>query len=427
MGPENLVSSQAVVSNGVLAPDGPAYSALVLYNQTQITPDASAALIEFAQGGLPIYIVGSLPNATIGIVGQDQVSTNFEKLLEYDVVRVLSTEEFSAATLATDGVPARVRLNGDSNGSSLYTFWTSSAESSSDYVYLYNAGSDAMFNISFSASAQTEMVSLNAWTGEQTPIAVYQATDSDITTEVSLRANQTTIIALQPSSAARDAVHAVARSSNVKKIRFTDDGFLEAWVSDASDAWVILSNDTKIVLPGANVTNEAVTILGPWDLVVEAYGPSPNNDTLEGNTTTIDLGTLTDLAPWTKIDGIQNASGVGTYSTQFQWSEDSQVAVVVSFGPVLNTLRAWVNGKQIPAVDPTSPVADITNFVVDGENSIEIEVTTTLFNAVKANVDRVFSIGYGPQTPAYYTEADWQEYGLLGPVELSIMRKMIVA
>lgn len=284
-----------------------------------------------------------------------------------------------------------------------------------------------MFNISFAASAQTELISLNAWTGEQSPIAFYQASDSDITTEVSLKANQTTIIAMQTSSASRDAVHAVARSSNVETIRFTDDGFLEAWVSEFSDAWVTLSNGIKMILPGANVSDEPVTTLGPWSMVVEAYGPSPNNDTLEGNTTTIDLGTLKDLAAWTKIDGIQNASGVGTYWTQFQWSENSQVAAIISFGPVLNTLRAWVNGKQIPAVDPTNPVADITNFVVDGENSIEIEVTTTPFNAIKANVNRVFSISYSPQTPAYYIEADWQESGLVGPVELSILRKIIVA
>lgn len=106
MGPENLVSTPAVVIDGVLAPDGPAYSALILYNQTQINPDASAALVEFAQGGLPIYVVGSFPNTTIGDTGQDQVSANMAKLLKYDVVRVLSTEEFSAATLATDDVPA---------------------------------------------------------------------------------------------------------------------------------------------------------------------------------------------------------------------------------------------------------------------------------------------------------------------------------
>ncbi|KAI1843421.1 hypothetical protein JX265_013303 [Neoarthrinium moseri] len=425
LGPANLVSDRAVVTDGVLATDGPGYKALVIYNQTQITPGASAALVEFAEGGLPIYIVGSVPNTTVGAMGQQEVSANVAKLLEHEAVRLLSPEEFSPSTLAADGVLARANLSASSNASGLYTFWTSDTEHKSEYVYLYNTGADAIFNVTFTVPCDTKPVVLNAWNGEQIPIALYEATSHGITTEVRLKANQTTIVAFQPMQGTTPAaLHAVARSPNVEAIRLTDSGCLEAWVSNFSEAWVTLSNGIRATLLGPNITDEGVKALGPWDLVVEAYGPSANNDTLEGVVTTINVGTLEDLRPWTKIAGIQNASGIGTYSSRFRLSKDSKEAVIISFGPVLNTLRAWVNGKQVPPIDPANPVVDISKFVVDGDNSIEVAVTTTLFNAVKANVDRIFSIGYGPQSPTYYTGEDWQDFGLIGPVELRILRKI---
>ncbi|ETS77966.1 hypothetical protein PFICI_10028 [Pestalotiopsis fici W106-1] len=427
LGPQNLVSDQARVTNSVLAAEGPAYKALILYNQTQITANTSAALVEFAQEGLPIYIVGSIPNTTVGSTGQEEVSANMANLIKYEVVHLLSTEDFSPSTLRADGIPARTSLNDIYNASGLYTFWTSETESKSDYVYLYNAGDDATFNVSFAVTSDVEAVILDAWSGKQSTMAVYETSSTGITTKVSLKANQTTIIALQPPQGPRAAVHAVNYSSNIDAVHFTDDGLLEALVSDSSEAWMTLSNGSQVILPRDSRSDEMSIILGPWDLTVESHGPSLDNDTLEGNTTIIKIGTLPELTPWTNIDGLEQVSGVGTYSTSFQWFRDSQAAICIDFGPVLNTLRAWINGNQISPVDPTNPTADISNFVVNGENTIQVKVTSTLFNAVRANVDRVFSIGYGPSTPAYYTEQDWQEFGLIGPVELRTFRKIILA
>ncbi|KAJ3960348.1 hypothetical protein N0V92_003020 [Colletotrichum tropicale] len=266
LGPSNLVSDHAKVVDGVLAPEGPGYTALIIYNQSQITPNASSALVSFAQSGLPIYIVGPLPNVTIGINGQEEVSSSMDELL----------------------------------------------------------------------------------------------------------------------------------------------------------------TQNSITLPPAAIPAQAVITLSPWHLVVNSYGPSADNDPLEGEVTTIDVGQLDSLRPWTNISGIEHLSGVGTYSTNFEWVVDDQAAVTINFGTVLNTLRASVNGKQLAPVDPTDPVADISRFIITGNNTLRVEVTTTLFNSVKANVDRVFSIGFGPQTPTYYTEAAWEKFGLIEPVELRSIRSLTV-
>ncbi|KAL3303049.1 secreted protein [Colletotrichum asianum] len=397
LGPSNLVSDHAKVVDRVLAPEGPGYTALIIYNQSQITPNASSALVSFAQSGLPIYIVGSLPNVTIGINGQEEVSSSMDELLTYDSVRFLSTEAFSPSLLIADGVLPRANTHGNSNASNLYTFWTSDTSSQSNYVYLYNTGEDGTFDISLSARPNTAPFILDAWTGKRTALAVYQNTSTGITTRVGLKAHQTLILEFSVST--ENNLFVTEHSPNVESIHSSWSKNLDIWLHGSDEAWLKLSNGTQITFPPAASPAQAVISLSPWHLIVNSYGPSTGNDTLEGEVTTIDVGQLDSLRPWTNISGIEHLSGVGTYSTSFEWVVDDQAAVTINSGTVLNTLRAWVNGKQLAPVDPTDPVADISRFIITGNNTLRIEVTTTLFNSVKANLDRVFSIGFGPQTP----------------------------
>ncbi|KAJ0270470.1 hypothetical protein COL940_011644 [Colletotrichum noveboracense] len=424
LGPSNLVSDHTQVVDGILAPEGPGYRALIIYNQSQITPNASSALVCFAQSGLPIYIVGTLPNVTIGINGQEEVSSSMDELLGYDSVRFLTTEAFSPSLLIADGVLPRANTHGNSNASKLYTFWTSDTSSQSDYVYLYNTGEDGTFDISLSARPNTAPFILDAWTGKRAALSVYQSTSTGITTSVGLKARQTLILELSVST--EDNLFVIEHSPNVESIHSSSSKNLDIWLHGSDEAWLKLSNGTQITLPPAASPARAVIILSPWHLVVNSYGPSADNDTLEGEITTIDVGQLDSLRPWTNISCIEHLSGVGTYSASFEWVVDDQAAVTINFGTVLNTLRAWVNGKQLAPVDPTDPVADISSFIITGNNTLKVEVTTTLFNSVKANVDRVFSIGLGPQTPTYYTEAAWEKFGLIEPVEFRSFRTLTV-
>ncbi|KAI8305015.1 hypothetical protein K4K59_012523 [Colletotrichum sp. SAR11_240] len=424
LGPSNLVSGHAKVVDGVLAPEGPGYTALIIYNQSQITPNASSALVSFAQSGLPIYIVGSLPNVTVGINGQEEVSSSMDELLTYDSVRFLSTEAFSPSLLIADGVLPRANTHGNSNASNLYTFWTSDTSSQSNYVYLYNTGEDGTFDISLSARTNTAPFILDAWTGKRTALAVYQNTSTGITTRVGLKAHQTLILELSVSN--ENNLFVIEHSPNVESIHSSSSKSLDVWLHGSDEAWLKLSNGTQITLPPAASPAQAFISLSSWHLSVNSYRPSADNDTLEGEVATIDVGQLDSLRPWTNISGIEHLSGVGTYSTSFEWVVDDQTAVTINFGTVLNTLRAWVNGKQLAPVDPTDAVADISRFIITGNNTLRIEVTTTLFNSVKANVDRVFSIGFGPQTPTYYTEAAWEKFGLIEPVELRSIRTLTI-
>lgn len=111
---------------------------------------------------------------------------------------------------------------------------------------------------------------------------------------------------------------------------------------------------------------------------------------------------------------------------QIETTRGEETAVLVDFGPVLHTMKAWMNGKRVPAIDPTNPVVDVSDLVVSGNNITKIEITTSLFNAVKANLNLVRSIGAGPSDPSLFTNADWEQYGLIGPVELRALRRVFI-
>ncbi|KAJ4350294.1 uncharacterized protein N0V89_008915 [Didymosphaeria variabile] len=424
LGPENLASEKAAVVDGVLAPEGPAFKALVIYNQAQITPNASAALIKFAQNGLRIYLVGTIPNTTVGMTGQRQVSENINELLGYKSVRVIDLESFSASTIAADGILPRAQVDLASNASQLYTFWTVDTNSRSEYVYLYNQGADGVFNITFAVGGDLVPYILDSWTGNQLRLGVFQRESTNVVLGVELRSNQTKIVAFMVGSGAQQKEHVIAHSLNIKTVHLTEEGSLEALVSDNASAWMTLSNGSQVELPAGNTTWQKSTALDSWNLTVEAHGP--DHASLEGNITTVNVGTLDHLAPWTQIPGIEHISGVGTYRTRFEISVDGSTAILIDFGPVLHTMKAWLNGKQVPVIDPTNPVVEVSDLVVSGSNLMEVEVTTSLFNAVKANIDHIFSMGYGPQTPSYYTDGDWQEFGLIGPIKLNTLRKVLI-
>ncbi|KAI8624411.1 hypothetical protein F5Y19DRAFT_491053 [Xylariaceae sp. FL1651] len=427
LGPENLVSEETMVKDGILAPDGPAYKALVFVNQTHITPNASAALVRFANAGLPIYIVGTIPNITFGMGGQSEVSSNIAKLLGLETVRFMTADEFSPQVLLGDGVIPRASVHSSNDATSLYTFWTTDTKTGQDYVTINNAGPVGSFDMTFAVGESVPYM-LNAWTGAQTQVAVYERVDGGIKMPVKLNQSQTAILAFTTSRdrTSVSTTHLVSHSPNVHEIFATPNNTFVARVSDNKAAWVQLSDGSRVFLPSSNGSQtQPVTTLGPWNLSIEAHGPSDDR-TLEGNTTAINVGIIDHLLPWTQIPGIEHVSGMGTYTTTFEASGLRGSAVVVNFGPVLNTLKAWVNGKKVQYFDPADPVADVSGLLVEGTNELRVEVSSTLFNTVKANVDRVFSIGYGPYDKSLYTDAEWEEFGLVGPVTLQVYREVVL-
>jgi hypothetical protein len=145
----------------------------------------------------------------------------------------------------------------------------------------------------------------------------------------------------------------------------------------------------------------------------------------------IALGSQTTLRPWSDIPAVQNVSGVGSYTATFKVPRPcalpkEEMMVVMDFGTVYNTMQVWINGNKLPAINAFDAKLDVTDFLTSGTNTIEVETTSTLFNAVKGRLNYVKTNNAGPQVPIFYTAVPNQPHGLVGPVELKIFRKVTV-
>lgn len=439
LGPDNLASNSSTVQDGILAPNGPGYKALVLLGQTKITPAASSALVEFAEAGLPIFIVGPAPAITIGSVGQAKVTENMARITSgtFPSVHVLPSNSLTPSTFLDLEILPRVTadpLEGATNASNLFTQFRSAPSQNLELVYLLNRGPETLFLLSFTLSSPETAVPyiLNPWTGTSTPLLTYLRTSTGISTRLSLSKSQSIILAFRTPVGNGDSPppppYIVSRSPNLFHPYFSPSNasLIQAYLSDNEETSVLLSTNVEIAIPPPTPPLDLTPItLGPWSLSVESYSaPSVlSTSSVSPNKTTVTLPSpLASLLPWTSIKPLERASGIGLYSTTFSLpnttSKEEMGYTLHLTGKILNTIRIKINNQVIPAVDPNAPGEgrDITSFLKQGGNAIEIEVTSTLFNAVKSRVGDLKSVGLGVRVPRYYTGVGWAEFGLVGEV-----------
>lgn len=75
----------AVVSNGVLAPEGPAYKALIVDHVHALSPACMKRLADYAKAGLPIVLYGSAINDLKSVRMADSEEALLEVLRELKV------------------------------------------------------------------------------------------------------------------------------------------------------------------------------------------------------------------------------------------------------------------------------------------------------------------------------------------------------
>jgi hypothetical protein len=108
LGPSNFELPSAEVRQQALAPDGPAYRALVFVNQTGISSTAAEKILSYAEGGFPIFVVGTPPQSAISAVEneQDKVTRAIEQLMRQNsIVNVRDQEELVKELERADVLP----------------------------------------------------------------------------------------------------------------------------------------------------------------------------------------------------------------------------------------------------------------------------------------------------------------------------------
>jgi hypothetical protein len=397
-----------VVADKTLAPDAQAFKALVIRSNDSMTVEGASKVAQFAHAGLPIVFSGGIPTSYLGTnpPGAVQNAQNaLAKASKMPNVHVTSSGDGLAATLASIGVLPATRFNTDASG--WYTLFREDKTHEIDYYYVYSdqpylplgeGSSDAL--IEFSSTGY--VYELDLWSGEETPLLTYQQDAHTTTIPMTLAGNQSTILAFskKPLTGHESVPHLDSVSDNVIGHTVQNNGQLLLKATGGSVSYTTpQGKKTMVQVP----QTKAITLMN-WDLTAEHWDPPKNLLDIEGgalksNTT----HKLAHLVSWQQIPGLQNVSGRGIYSASFQWrpstkhsSFKGKAGAIIDFGPVVHTLAVSINGHALPALDVTSAKRDISQWLVDGENTVVAEVSTPLGNVLIGIWDSLETSGSGP-------------------------------
>ena len=454
LSPRLLDLPNVAVTDGRLAVDGPSYGALVIDStlepanfpvKTSMPLDAAERILAFAEQGLPVVIVGTPPNKTTGNTPSDDAALQaiIAELMALPNVHEVADQAAVPAKLAEIGVEPAVKPS-DSTG--LLSVRRVDEATSTDYFFLYNqgmvgapSGSPAgyLYNFEGGWACVTPGITtacvdrgepvdmeialegdgypfvLDASSGDVTPIAEYRVEDGRVIVPLSLEIDEDTIIALADDplrfGSAAPGVFVTSTEADGGGV-VNADGRVVVRADAQGNYKTTLSDGRTVSTPVGKVAADVDLSASTWQLSVEDWKPANDYATTFGLAATeTDKSTVSVeidvLKPWREIPGLENASGIGTYSTTFTLSKWGKTdGAYLDLGKVFDTYTVTLNGHDV-AVDQLDSRVDVTEYLVKGSNTLEVRVASTLIN-------RLRSLDSAAAARTAYN------YGLLGPVVL---------
>ncbi len=187
-----------------------------------------------------------------------------------------------------------------------------------------------------------------------------------------------------------------------------ESAIVELELPKAGSCFVVFRHNKKQENVEEKVYSQSQLVDGKWTLQFPAGWGAP--DKLE----------VEKLVPWCEMpmsDEGKAFSGNATYSTTFEWKNGGK-QVTLDLGKVNMIAEVTVNGQTLRPLWCSPYSLDITNCLKEGENTLEVKVTSTWFNrlafdASQPEAERKTWTIAGPAA-----DAPLKEYGLLGPVVL---------
>jgi len=403
-----------VVQGGRLAPDGPAFKAVIVgpdqFNgsESAISLDGAQRLLGYAKAGLPVIVLGNWATpVSSGHVAPAQdaaVAAAVAELLGQPTVVQVADQTHIPAALAQLGVTPAVQYD----MSTLMNVHR--VDGATDFYYLANARHaenrtlvpiDQMAWLT-PTSPDAVPFRLDAWTGQVTPIPQFVRADGRVCVRVALNPGESTIVGLAEPGWAGEPASVQVVATDADSVRVDGRRVIVRASQPGTYATTLADGTTLEATIG--------TVPGPidlpvWTLAAEDWQPGPTATQTVKPVVTVSLDAL---VPWSSIPALADASGVGRYTTTVtlpqMWT--AGVGATLDLGTVNDTFRVWANGQRVPPAGILNSRADLGNLLRLGANTIEVEVATTLINRLRT------------VTPAIYGVATRQAYGLLGPVRL---------
>lgn len=189
------------------------------------------------------------------------------------------------------------------------------------------------------------------------------------------------------------------------QITFDDGGRMLAF---ANGVYQVTAEDHSVVRTDVSLAAET-PVSGPWILSFPKGWDAP------------DKVDLPELKPWTDLEdpAARHFSGTAIYRTSFRIDAPPENArLVLDLGKAAEIVEIAVNGNPVATMWAPPFRADITTFVIPGENRLEVRITNTWFNRL------VYDAGLPDERRKTWTihgppaNAPLRPSGLMGPVVL---------
>ncbi|KAJ3845419.1 hypothetical protein F5878DRAFT_636639 [Lentinula raphanica] len=379
-----------------------------------------------------------LPGFETGNASMAQVQSLMSQLVAEPTVVVVDDEDDVPSTLVEMGVlPAVSAEPGSSTLFGVVREVDDDTGTQTAFFFLFNQGTSAInFTLTLNPGFYGSPFVLDPWSGEVAPVILYSNSSSGNISipGVSLAPSQTVLFAVTSG----DSLEGVAVPAGVRIV--SADPGVTAVVSNTSTSTSpqvelrSLSSGSKQFITASgesmaanfSLEGEMSQVLTGWQLNVTAWTPPENLSEHQSVLVPQPPVNLTQgLVPWNQIEGLANVSGVGTYVTSFEWNNavDGAVGLLLDYGEIFHTVKAWLNGQQVTTADPTNPVVDISELVVNGTNVIRVDAASTLLNAINA-VPEVETLGQLRVSTSIITAN--QAYGLISNVTLVPYARVVV-
>lgn len=457
LSPYCLNDEEVTSSDGLVNADGVAYQAVVVM-EDELPLESAQTLLEWAKNGLPVLFVNnvteliqnndtsqglmSVPTAETAIKkvntvagsitgnndGKDEeLAKIVAEMKELDNVVTVDGTENAYEALQEMNIQPRAKY-AESNDK-LLSVLRKDGDVSYLYVYNYMYEDTENYKGQISVDGIYQPYELNTWDGNVNKIMDYTAdTEAGRTLlNIDLAPGEVAVYVL---NAEETPDVTVTDSQNVYKV-LSEDGQTKAAIAESGEYSLTLSDGT---IKTETVTAPEDIALTNWNLTVDSYRPGEKLTRTEENdatgvTTTeisydtehtdIEVGEVTELVPWKDMEALgETTVGVGTYTTTFtlpdDWSAEENGVEFKADSFNYGTAALWVNDQQV-MVDMDSAKADISPYVVAGENTITVRVTSSLRNIM-------IELGYDSGWLGAQYEPD--SYGMTGNVNLITYTKV---
>ncbi|KAF4838526.1 hypothetical protein CGCTS75_v000303 [Colletotrichum tropicale] len=424
--PDNFALPQAYVRNSLLAPEDARYQALVVLGSQNLTSLSLLKLTEFAKAGLPIIIAGGSPGEYPTENKASSASFSFDTSLQQllDISSVYQVAEGEIAE-KLEGLGLKPRIGVKTNGT-WHTTWRQDSSGNISYAYVFNDAESSNGELIVQSPGIPHFS--DAWTGAREPVLHYTTEGSTTTISLTLAGNQTKLIGFAESrlgDVALPGFHITEASGNILGYHADGQGIVVHAAASADSTHLTLSTGGKVCYSPHVASSFELT---SWDLVLEHWeAPEDMYDAAVAAVKRNTTHHLDGLVSWTEIPAATNTSGVGYYFANFTWPPNpsaegnASVGAYIQFSPALNSITLEVNGARVHPLDPTNPVADISTYLVAGDNHVLAIVPSTMWNYLRSILGDIKNLGATPFGPGETLSVDMvpkTENGLVGVVDI---------